>query len=249
VQPVDVTTELERAMLVLDIQEPNSALRTLSFTRHTLGLGRDVPTLSIGHAAEADVRLASPDVADIHFRLFERDGLLHLASLGRVAIDGNQRVRRNREVAVAVGTTIAVADCSVQIRHFLPIGPADFEVVEKDVLEMTTADVCDHGARLVYADVLEERGWLIRAEYLRVQIRLEMSAALPGDREAYGRFQRKLTPARRWLVAVGHPRIADTCGIVAGRACPVQWGAERAKASVCWKCQRAVRYPADPPSA
>jgi uncharacterized protein (TIGR02996 family) len=244
VQPVDVTTELEKAMLVLEIEEPNRATRALSFTRHTLGLGRDVPTLTIGHLPESDVDLASPDVVDIHLRLFEHDGLLHLAAVGHAAVDG-KRVHRGREVALAVGSVISVPDGSVTIRHFLPIGPPDFEVVEKDVLDMATDDPCDHGARLVYADVLEERGWLIRAEYLRVQIRLEMNAALPGDREAYGRFQRKLTPARRWLAAVGHPAIADRCKIVAGQACPVQWGAS-ATPSVCWRCQRAVRHPTAP---
>jgi hypothetical protein len=96
--------------------------------------------------------------------------------------------------------------------------------------------------RLVYADMLEEKGWLVRAEYLRVQVRLLLEEGLEGDREARDRLHRKLAPARRWREAVGAPALAQKCPITAGRDCPVRWGNAAKGPSTCGKCGRAVAF-------
>jgi len=230
-------------MLVLEIREPSRALRRVSFTRYGLGMGRAVPSLSIGRSSRVDVVLESLSVSDFHVELVEREGLLELVPAASVVIDG-QALQKGPRV-VSIGSVIEIADCTVVVTQFVPIVPADFESSEKEFLELTRADRSDVGARLVYADALEEGGWLIRGEYLRVQVRLLLRQALEGDADAYARFTRKLAPARRWLASVATPVLGDRCSAKVGRECPARWAAD-GPPSICWKCQVAVRVPTTP---
>jgi uncharacterized protein (TIGR02996 family) len=202
--PVDVAIELERTMLVLGIEEPGRA-RELAFTRHTLALGRSVPTLTLGQAPDADVDISGADPS--HAKIVEREGRAWLIAKSGCLVDGAAPPREHEEARLDVGSTIGIGDALVHVKAFAPIAPEDFEASEREFLAMI-ADASDIGARLVYADALEEGEWLVRAEYLRVQVRLTTGQEIEGDRAAHERLVRKLAPARRWLAAVGRPLLA-----------------------------------------
>lgn len=230
-------------MLVLQISEPEAAPRTVAFTRHALGIGRPLPSLSIGRSTGADVVLRSRSVSERHVELIEREGLLELVPMAAVVVDGVALASGSR--VVKIGSVIALGDSTLVVMEFVPIVPPDFESSERELLDLTRAEASDVGARLVYADALEEGGWLIRAEYLRVQVRLVMAEALDGDEEARARFARKLQPARRWLASVASPVLASGCRSKVGKECPARWGSPRSP-SICWKCQLAVNVPTNP---
>ena len=197
--PVDVSPELEKPMLVVELHEPGVAPRVVSFTRHTLGIGRSVPTIGVGRTGE--LRIASPNVGDQHLSLFEGDGRLWAAVRKPVTIDA--KTIGTGAHPVPIDGELVFGDVTMWVRAFAPIAPPHFEEVERDLLALAKDEPME--GRLVYADALEEGGWLIRAEYLRVQVRVARKEPLPGDQEAHDRFVRKLLCARRWLKTVGSP--------------------------------------------
>lgn len=183
-------------MLVLDLEVPGVAARTFSFSRHALGIGATFPSLSIGR--DAELKVPSPSVAELHLRLFERDGRLLAEPRKPVTID--DRAVRSGHHAIVAGSVLYVGDATLRVRAFTAIVAIDFERTEQDFLAMVAADPLD--GRLVYADALEEAGWLIRAEYLRVQVRLARGETLEGDVDVEVRLTKKLSCAPRWLRAV-----------------------------------------------
>ena len=231
-------------MLVLEIRE-GSHVRELSFTRHTLSVGKRMPTLSLGRTPELDTDVEAGETDTRNLVLYERDGRPWLATCRELVIDGERHV--GCDAPLRVGSVVSITGATLHLHHFLPIAPANVEVIERELLEMMTGDPCDVGARLVYADALEEAGWLIRAEYLRVQVRLVMHTALDGDEQVHGRLLMKVAPARVWLKMVDEPQLAIACESAAGRACPVRWGSSFAP-SICHRCQRAVHFASADPS-
>lgn len=183
-------------MMVLDLEVPGVAARTFSFSRHALGIGATFPSLSVGR--DAELKVPSPSVAEQHLRLFERDGRLLADPRKPVTID--DRAVTSGHHAVASGSVLYLGDATLRIRAFVAIVAIDFEHSEQDFLAMLATDPLD--GRLVYADALEEAGWLIRAEYLRVQVRLARDQPLDGDTDVELRLTKKLSCAPRWLRAV-----------------------------------------------
>jgi uncharacterized protein (TIGR02996 family) len=245
-------------MLVLEIHEPGAPPRSVSLTRHTLGLGSTVPSLTLGW----ELGLSMGGVLPNHAQLFERDGCLHLVSHGMTTVNGREttgpsalrglsrKQRRHaraegigvRELPLEPGAVIGLGEVAVVVRLFVPIVPPDFDESERDFLVALDADPASIGDRLVYADALEDRGWLIRAEYLRVQLRILLGDALEGDVEAKSRYEKNLFAAPRWMKRIGEPTIADACKPKLGPECPVAWGRE-VRPTLCPKCGRSVRYP------
>jgi len=230
-------------MLVIDVREVAAEVRRLSFTRHTLALGRGVPTLTLGRGPSADdCNLTSPRVHDLHARLEERDGHLDLVPVvheqGETTLDGKAVHTPSR---LALGSVVGLGDTAITIVAFTPIVAPDFETSEGDFVKPLRADPNDVATRLVYADMLEEKGWLVRAEFLRVQVRLVTGQALEGDREAGERLFKKLATARLWREAVKAPLVTPRCPLEAGAACPVRWGSAPSP-SICGKCGHAVAY-------
>jgi uncharacterized protein (TIGR02996 family) len=229
-------------MLVIDVREGRDAKRRLSFSRHTLALGRSLPTLTLGRSPTVDVQLAAGEVHDQHAQLVESEGKLDVVPLvhkeDETLLNGDAI---HRPTSIVIGGVVGLGDCAITIVAFTPIVPPDFEVVEGDFVKPLRADSSDVGMRLVYADMLEEKGWLVRAEFLRVQVRLLLDEAIDGDREARDRLFRKLGPARLWRQAIGAPSLAQKCPLHAGRECPVRWGTA-SRASTCGKCGRAVAF-------
>lgn len=183
-------------MLVLDLEEPGNA-RTFSFSRHALGIGVTYPSITIGR--DAELRIATPGAADRHLRLFERDGRLLADVLKPVTIDDRAQTKGHH--ALRVGSVIYVDRATLRVREFAPIVAVDFDALEADLLALLRDRSLD--GHLVYADALEERGFLVRAEYLRVRVRNQRGEPLPGDAEVENRLLNKLLCAPRWLRAIG----------------------------------------------
>ncbi len=257
--PVDVRPELERPMLSIEVRDEQ--VRSFSFSRHTLGLGRMLPGLILG----ADIGLLDPGVLARHAELFEQEGRLRVLGHGPIRIEGKEKTRegedpsprqRRRERAAErkLGREVEVGDVielvgsktKIVITHFVPILPADYRTREGELLRAIEADPSSVADRLVYADALEESNGLIRAEYLRLQLRLLLDEPVAGDHEAKARYLKNLMPARSWVDRVGEPVIAGICPTKQGRACPVRWGTAPPQPSVCATCGHAVRYPSKP---
>lgn len=246
-------------MLVLEVRQRGRPPRTASFTRQTLGVGRSLPGLSLG----GDLGLAPEVMSPDHLELFERDGLLLYIARGPTLLDGTSTApsvgaspRRNRKEAwraktgrpVRVGSVFEIGDVAIVVVDFVPIVAPDWETSERELLEALASDPTSVAARLAYANTLEERGHLVRAEFLRVQLRLLLDEPLEGDVEVKSRYEKTLLPAWRWVTAVGTPQLARACIPNLGRACPVAWGGAPAPA-VCTRCERAVPFEAgrEPP--
>ncbi|MBM4783486.1 MAG: hypothetical protein GQE15_37900 [Archangiaceae bacterium] len=80
----------------------------------------------------------------------------------------------------------------------------------------------DETARLVYADVLEERGLVQHARWLRLESKVQVAAG--EEREA---LLKELAPLREvvgaeFLATVGRPAI-ERCELVFGFKCPLKW--------------------------
>lgn len=256
--PVDVRPELERPMLSIEVRGEH--VRSFSFSRHTLGLGRMLPGLMLG----ADIGLGDQGVLARHVEIFEQEGRLRVFAHGPIRIEGKEREeaedpsprrrRRDRAAERKLGREVDIGDVielvgsktKVVITHFVPILPADYRTREGELLRAIEAAPSSVADRLVYADALEDSSGLIRAEYLRLQLRLLLDEPVEGDQEAKARYLKNLMPARSWVDRVGEPVIAGLCPTKQGRACPVRWGTAPPQPSVCATCGHAVRYPSKP---
>lgn len=256
--PVDVRPELERPMLSIEVRGEH--VRSFSFSRHTLGLGRMLPGLMLG----ADIGLGDQGVLARHAEIFEQEGRLRVFAHGPIRIEGKEREeaedpsprrrRRDRAAERKLGREVDIGDVielvgsktKVVITHFVPILPADYRTREGELLRAIEAAPSSVADRLVYADALEDSSGLIRAEYLRLQLRLLLDEPVEGDQEAKARYLKNLMPARSWVDRVGEPVIAGLCPTKQGRACPVRWGTAPPQPSVCATCGHAVRYPSKP---
>jgi uncharacterized protein (TIGR02996 family) len=116
------------------------------------------------------------------------------------------------------------------------------------------ADIRDHPdddtPRLIYADWLEERGD-IRAEFLRVQVRLaELKHKAREDRRLKARLRhrlRQLLPEmdRNWLALVDRTDI-ENCGLPFAFECPKRWEllqqTDNDRVRFCDVCRRNVHH-------
>jgi uncharacterized protein (TIGR02996 family) len=101
----------------------------------------------------------------------------------------------------------------------------------------------DDGPRLAYADWLEERGEMERAELLRIEC---VMAELPADddrRQALRAHLEGLPVGQRWLVTVSKAPL-ENCPVYPG--CAQRWDQLRLTTDplvrACVGCQRSVRF-------
>jgi uncharacterized protein (TIGR02996 family) len=122
---------------------------------------------------------------------------------------------------VAIGEIrIAVEDEEAPTTEWAPAPPLD--PVEEQLIAAIAAR--DHASRIVYADWLEERGALARAEFLRVQDRLIGTSP---DAPEFRAGRERLEELARgldieWRYAVGRPAI-EGC-LAFQLQCPKEWG-------------------------
>lgn len=108
----------------------------------------------------------------------------------------------------------------------------------------------DEASRLVYADWLEARGELVRADFLRVQARLDKIAADDPKLERLTDHLRELASHvdLGWRARVARPAI-EGCTAAFDFQCPKEWGALDAtgadEVKFCGTCKQSVYYAAN----
>lgn len=192
-------------MLVLALQERARAPRVVAFSRSVLMLGRSFPELTLGGAGSPDFAIADENCLARHLTFFETAGHLHVHPWGATLLDG-EVISGKSDFIVPVGSVLQIGKTTIRVDHFTPVVPPDFREREADFLAEIEGKPHAIPERLVYADALEEGGWLLRAEYLRVQLRLLLGEAIAGDEDAKRRLANLLTAAADWRAAVGEPR-------------------------------------------
>ena len=101
-----------------------------------------------------------------------------------------------------------------------PTRPRPVAMADDEMLEAIGRG--DETARLVYADVLEERGLAQHARWLRLESKVQVAAG-----EARDQLLKELVPLRdvvgaEFLATVGRPAI-ERCELVFGFRCPLKW--------------------------
>jgi uncharacterized protein (TIGR02996 family) len=107
----------------------------------------------------------------------------------------------------------------------------------------------DEASRLVYADWLEQRGEVPRAEFLRVQQEL---MTIPPEHPAFRECSERLRELAAaidvgWRYAVARPAI-ERCDVKFDFQCPKEWGSltrtDQPNVRYCGSCQQHVHYAA-----
>ena len=231
----------------------------MEFDRHR----REV---TIGRAPLNDIMLVADGISGRHAALLVRDGrfiIADLASDGGVHVNG---LRIEGPLAIADTDAVRIGDYTLELE--VDVSGEDTKVVgsrdskapsrEGGDVEGSPADPIeakllaaiashDDSARLVYADLLEHRGEVDRAEFLRVQQRLV--ALSPGDA-----FFLKCTKRLRrlaksidaeWRARVARPPI-ERCDVAFEFQCPKEWGSltptGQSDVRFCTACDKQVYY-------
>lgn len=209
----------------------------------------DKPEVTIGRVPGNDLVLPHGSVSRRHARILvqgERFLLVDLRSTNGTYVNG-----RRITAPLAIGEHDLVTIGALQIKVEEEEGPTTewfpappFDPVEERLIAAIAGR--DHASRVVYADWLEERGELARAEFLRIQDRLiGTSPDDPGFRAGRERLEELARGIElEWRFAVGRPAIE---GCLAFRLqCPAEWGALAATARedvrFCEACDRQVFY-------
>lgn len=209
----------------------------------------DKPEVTIGRVPGNDLVLPHTSVSRRHARLLVQDErflLVDLRSTNGTYVNGR---RITTPIAVGEHDLITIGDLRISIEEeegptteWFPAPPLD--PVEERLIAAVAAR--DHASRVVYADWLEERGELARAEFLRIQDRLIGTS--PDDpifrigRERLEELARGIE--LEWRFAVGRPAI-EGCLALQLR-CPKEWGSlattAREDVRFCEACERQVFY-------
>lgn len=127
------------------------------------------------------------------------------------------------------------------------VSDADVEDVEARFLDMLRAAPEDDGTRLVYADWLEARGDVGRAEFLRTVCKLAAPTVNPKKVPALRERLMRLSTASeaRWRALVARPEL-DGCAIEFRFKCPMKWSAlartDDPAVRHCAACDRDVHF-------
>jgi uncharacterized protein (TIGR02996 family) len=207
------------------------------------------PEVTIGRVPGNDLVLPHGSVSRRHARILvqgERFLLVDLRSTNGTYVNGR---RITAPLAVGEHDLITIGDLQLKLEEeedptteWFPAPPLD--PVEERLIAAIAGR--DHASRVVYADWLEERGELARAEFLRIQDRLIGTS--PDDPVFRAGRERLEELARgielEWRFAVGRPAI-EGCRAVQLR-CPGEWGAlattGREDVRFCKACDRQVFY-------
>jgi uncharacterized protein (TIGR02996 family) len=202
--------------------------------RKVFGVG----AVTIGRHLDNDVVLShkSVEMYDSRLRLRREDiTVFPIAETGREA----QRVTG----------TFAIGVYQLRVIEQIDVAPMPIDdPIERQLLAAMAAR--DEASRLVYADWLESRGELVRAEFLRVQARLEAIAADDPELEALTDRLRELASHvdLGWRARVARPAI-EGCTAAFDFQCPKEWGALDATSNdevrFCGACKQSVYYAAN----
>jgi uncharacterized protein (TIGR02996 family) len=206
----------------------------------------DKPEITIGRIQGNDIVLAMGNISKRHARCVERDGKLivvDLKSTNGTFVNGRKLtsplvIHDSDKVLIGDFTLVIGAEDSV-----------DDDTVEVDATELRLLAAIaqrDEASRVVYADWLEERGDIVRAEFLRVQEALVATAPeAPEFRERTERMQELAAGIDlSWRYKVARP-VVENC-LAVEFECPREWGAlattERSSVRYCGACAKRVFY-------
>ncbi len=212
----------------------------------------DKREITIGRVNGNDVVLPHDSVSRRHARIVVKDErfiLVDLKSTNGTFVNGGRltspRVLRD-------GDRIWIGQCRISVEEeepptteWFPAPPLD--PVEERLLAAIAAR--DHASRIVYADWLEGRGELARAEFLRLQDRLiGVSPDAPEFRTGRARLEELARGIELpWRYAVGRPAI-EGC-LAFELPCPREWGSlapgTRDDVRFCDACSQHVYYCGD----
>jgi uncharacterized protein (TIGR02996 family) len=209
----------------------------------------DKPEITIGRVPGNDVVLPHASVSRRHARIVvksEKFILVDLKSTNGTLVNGR---RLTSPLVITEQDLISIGDLRIAIEEeegptteWFPAPPLD--PVEERLIAAISGR--DHASRVVYADWLEERGEVARAEFLRIQDRLiGMAAEDPAFREGRERLEELARGIDvEWRFAVGRPAI-EGC-LAFQLQCPREWGSlaptDRADVRLCDACNRQVVY-------
>jgi uncharacterized protein (TIGR02996 family) len=209
----------------------------------------DKPEVTIGRVPGNDLVLPHGNVSRRHARILvqgERFLLVDLRSTNGTYVNGRRIVA---PTSIGEHDLITIGELRITIEEeegptteWFPAPPLD--PVEERLIAAIAAR--DHASRVVYADWLEGRGELARAEFLRIQDRLIGTS--PDDPDFRAGAARLEELARgidlEWRFAVGRPAI-EGC-LAFQLACPKEWGSlaitARDDVRFCDACERQVFY-------
>lgn len=225
-------------MIAVVIERAGEAAR-----RKVFPYGRDV---SIGRATDNDVVLADETVDDHHAVLrFDRERISVEPRGDAIVMVGKKRVKASKSF---VGGALTVGAYQLRVVGGSPlqvVGAPD--PVERELLAAIAQR--DEASRIVYADWLEHRGDLVRAEFLRVQHQLSTLAADDAAFEPATDRLRELGAHvdLEWRARVARPAI-EGCDASFDFLCPKEWGAleatEQTAVRFCGACKHHVFYSA-----
>ncbi|HEY5934117.1 MAG TPA: TIGR02996 domain-containing protein [Kofleriaceae bacterium] len=205
--------------------------------RKVFGVGE----VTIGRHLDNDLVLSHKTVAmhDSRLRLAREEITVIPLVPGGGASQAPRRVTGSFAIGVYQLRVIEQADVEPM--------PID-DPVERQLLAAIAAR--DEASRVVYADWLESRGELVRADFLRVQARLDTIAT---DDPKFARLTDHLRELAShvdlaWRARVARPAI-EGCTAAFDFQCPKEWGALDAtgddEVRFCGSCKQDVHYAAN----
>jgi uncharacterized protein (TIGR02996 family) len=201
--------------------------------------------IAVGRDAENDLVLADPTVSERHCRITDHGGDWIVEDLGseRGTLVNGARIRA--PVLVGEGDRIFVGVFVLEIEELDGrIGP-----VEEGLLEGIARG--DDNSRTVYADWLEERGELARAEFVRLQQSIiDAPMATAAQRDAFLTRSKRLRELAasidvEWRMRVARPAV-EGCRVAFEIPCKMDWGTleptSRPDVRKCNTCRKTVHY-------
>lgn len=217
----------------------------------------DGTEVTIGRHSSNGIVLAHGNVSKYHARLVQRDGtitVVDLKSTNGTYLNGRQLTA---PTVMRTSDAVYIGDVRIYVRDdddeeltgqwTLPAFIARDPIEHQLLMEIAASD---DAARVVYADWLEARGELARAELLRVQ--QDIVGCGPDDPrfEALAARLRTLAGSTdiAWRARVARPAV-EGCAVAFELSCPKEWGKMQPTADdsvrYCGSCKKHVHYAAN----
>jgi uncharacterized protein (TIGR02996 family) len=216
-------------------------LRMEQPTRYTTERTR----ILIGRNEACDLVLADGLVSPRHCRMTDQHGAWILQDLGSESgtLVNGEPIRT--PIVVGAGDQIRVGGFVIQLQAV----DSRVDPVEDRLLDGIARG--DDTSRAVYADWLEERGELVRAEFVRVQQAIiDAPMATSAERDAFLTSSARLRKLAAsidlgWRMQVARPAV-EGCQVAFEIPCKMDWGqlapTARADVRTCQTCRKDVHY-------
>jgi len=227
-------------VIVVEVQERGGELR------RTQIVGAET---TIGRHSSNDIVLQRVNVSKRHARIVRRDdgsiAVVDLKSTNGTFVNGR---KITGPVPISRDDTIYIGD--FWLRAYDDLEPPPLPYFARDPVEhrlLTEIAERDEAARVVYADWLEDRGELERAEFLRTQQEIAMGPPDGARLEHLAGRLRVLAASIDipWRMRVARSPV-ERCGVTFELQCPKDWGklepTDREDVRYCGSCKKTVHY-------